>query len=132
MLDQSGAAQVPFTVTNTRTQALRGRLLTKPHEPARPEWLSVIGEGVRDFAPSAAVHVVVQLRVPVGSPAGSYTFRLDAISETAPDEDLTQGPSVAFDVAGPTRKRRVPWRWVVVVTVLIGARRARRGNAPRG
>jgi hypothetical protein len=108
-LDGSGAAHVPFTVTNTSMQALRGRLLTKPQEPARPEWLSVIGEPVRNFAPSAAVQVIVQLRVPSGSPAGSYSFRLDAISETAPDEDLTQGPSIAFDVPASKRKKRFPW-----------------------
>jgi hypothetical protein len=107
-LDESGAAQVPFTVTNTSTQTLRGRLQARPHEPARPEWLSVIGETVRNFAPSASVQVIVQLRVPSGSPAGSYTFRLDVISETAPDEEISQGPSVGFDVA-TKRKRRFPW-----------------------
>jgi hypothetical protein len=48
---------------------------------------------------SAAVQVIVRLRVPSGTPAGHYAFRLDAISETAPDEDLTQGPSVGLDVA---------------------------------
>jgi hypothetical protein len=108
-LDESGAAQVPFTVTNTSTQTLRGRLLARPHEPARPEWLSVIGETVRNVAPSAAVQVIVQLRVPSGSPAGSYMFRLDVISETAPDEEITQGPSIAFDVPATKRKRRFRW-----------------------
>jgi hypothetical protein len=69
----------------------------------------VIGETVRDFAPSAAVQVIVQLRVPSGSPAGSYMFRLDVISETAPDEEITQGPSIAFDVPATKRKRRFRW-----------------------
>jgi hypothetical protein len=69
-LDGSGAAHVPFTVTNTSMQALRGRLLTEPQEPARPEWLSVIGEAVRNFAPSAAVQVIVQLRVPSAARRG--------------------------------------------------------------
>ena len=70
-LDASGTAQAPFTVTNTSAQALRGRLLTRPSDPAKPEWFSIVGESVRDFAPNAAEQVVVQLSVPPGSPPGS-------------------------------------------------------------
>jgi hypothetical protein len=134
-LDRSGTAQVPFTVTNTSTQTLRGRLLTKPHDPAKPEWLSLIGESVRDFAPGAAEQVIVRLSVPSGSPAGSYSFRLDARSEMAPDEDFTEGPSVAFDVAASKPRKRFSWWFVIFpVVVLIGAggRRALRACRPRG
>jgi hypothetical protein len=134
-LDGSGAAQVPFTVTNTSTQTLRGRLLTKPHDPAKPEWLSLSGESVRDFAPGAAEQVIVRLSVPSGTPSGSYSFRLDAGSETAPDEEFTEGPSVAFDVAASEPKRRFS-RWVVIVPVVVligvGRRRAVRAFRPRG
>ncbi len=111
-LDDSRAAQVPFTVTNTSAQTVRGRLSTKPVEPAKSEWLSVIGESVRDFAASAAEQVIVQIRVPSGTPSGSYPFRLVAILETAPDEDFTKGPDIAFGVAASTPKRRFPW-WLV-------------------
>ena len=118
-LDESGAAQVPFTVTNKTAQSRRGRLLPKPLEPAKSEWLSVIGESARDFAASAAEQVIVRLRVPLGTPSGAYSFRLVALSETAPDEDFTESPSVAFDVAASRRKRRFPW-W------LVGPARTRR------
>jgi hypothetical protein len=118
-LDGSGAGQVPFTVTNKTAQRRRGRLLPKPLEPAKSEWLSVIGESVRDFAASAAEQVIVRLRVPLGTPSGSYSFRLVATSEAAPDEDSTESPSVAFDVAASKPKRRFPW-------LLVGPARARR------
>jgi uncharacterized membrane protein len=108
-LDESGAAQVPFTVTNTSAQTLRGRLSTKPLEPAKSEWLSVIGESVRDFPPNAAEQVIVQIRVPSGTPSSAYSFRLVAISETAPDEDFTKGPDITFDVVASTPKRRGWW-----------------------
>jgi hypothetical protein len=111
-LDESGGAQVPFTVTNTSGQKLRGRLSTKPLESAKSQWLSVIGEPVRDFAASAAEQVIVQIRVPSGTPPGSYSFRLVALSETAPDEDFTKGPDIAFAVAASKPKRRFPW-WLV-------------------
>lgn len=118
-LDASGAAQAPFTVTNTSAQTLRGRLLTRPTDPAKAEWLSIVGESTRDFAPNAAEQVVIQLNVPPTTPPGTYSFRLDAVSEIAPDEDFTEGPSVAFEVAAPPPppKKKFPW-WIFIV---IGA-----------
>jgi PASTA domain-containing protein len=115
-LDATGSAQAPFTVTNTSVQTLRGRLLTKPNAPAKPEWLSVVGESIRDFGPNAAEQVVVQLDVPPATAPGSYAFRLDAVSEVDPDEDFTEGPSVAFDVAPPPPKpkKKFPW-WILIV-----------------
>jgi hypothetical protein len=106
---------------------MRGRLLTKPNAPAKPEWLSVVGESIRDFGPNAAEQVVVQLDVPPTTAPGPYAFRLDAVSEVDPDEDFTEGPSVAFEVAPPPPKpkKKFPW-WIliavggVVLLIVIG------------
>ena len=114
----SGAAQASFTVTNTSTQTLKGRMLTRPADSASPEWFSVLGETERDFGPNAAEQVVVQLQVPQTAPPGSYTFRLDAVSAVDPDEDFTEGPSVAFAVEDqPPPKKKFPWVpwWMVAV-----------------
>ena len=115
-LDSAGAARASFTVTNTSAQALRGRLLTRPRDTAKPEWFSISGESVRDFAPNGAQQVVVQLTVPPGTPIGSHSFRLDAVSEVDPDEDFTEGPSVAFEVAAPPppKKKKFPW-WILAI-----------------
>jgi hypothetical protein len=115
-LDANGAAQASFTVTNTSTQTLRGRLLARPGDTAKPEWFSIAGETVRQFGPNAAEQVVVQLTVPRTAPPGTYSFRLDAVSEADPDEDFTEGPSVAFDVAAtpPPPKRKIPW-WIFAI-----------------
>jgi PASTA domain len=126
-LDDSGEGKASFTVTNTSPQALQGRLLARPREPAKPEWFTVVGESLRDFAPNAAEQVVVQLKVPPGTTPGSYSFRLDAVSEDDPDEDFTEGPSVAFDVTAPPppKKKKFPW-WIlaivgaVVLLIVIG------------
>jgi len=126
-LDAAGTAKASFTVTNTSPQALRGRLLTRPRDAAKPEWFTVVGEAVRDFAPNGAQQVVVELQVPPGTPPGSYSFRLDAVSEDDPDEDFTEGPSVAFDVVAPPppEKKKFPW-WIlaivgaVLLLVIIG------------
>jgi hypothetical protein len=125
-LDSSGAAQGQFTVTNTSAQTLKGRLLAKASDPAQPEWFSVAGESTRDFAPNAAEQVVVQLNVPPATPPGSYSFRLDAVSEADPDEDFTEGPPIAFEIeAAAPEKKKFPW-WIlavvggVVLLIVIG------------
>lgn len=118
---ESGSGRAQFTVTNTSPQSLKGRLLPRPTAPASPNWFSVVGDSVRDFGPDAAEQVVVQLTVPQGSPAGSYSFRLDAVSQLEPDEDFTEGPSVAFDVAATPAppKKKFPWWLVIVLGVLL-------------
>jgi hypothetical protein len=90
--------------------------LTRPRDTAKPEWFTIVGESVRDFGPNEAQQVVVELKVPPGTPPGSYSFRLDAVSEDDPDEDFTQGPSVAFDVGAtpPPPKKKFPW-WILIV-----------------
>lgn len=117
-LDDSREARASFTVTNASSQAVTGELLTKPRDPAKPEWFSIVGESIRDFTPNAAEGVVVKLNVPPESPPGSYAFRLDAVNEDDPDEDYTEGPFVAFDVAEPPPKKKAfPW-WILI---LVGA-----------
>ena len=105
-LDSSGAAHGTFTVTNTSAQTLKGRLLARAAEAAAPEWFTVEGDSTRDFAPNAPVQVVVQLAVPQGSAPGSYSFRLDAVSQVDPDEDYTVGPSIAFEIKAPDKPKK--------------------------
>jgi beta-lactam-binding protein with PASTA domain len=112
-LDESGRGRASFTVTNASAEPLKGRLVTRPRKPAKPDWFSIVGESIRDFAPNGTEQVVVQLQVPQGSRPGSYRFRLDAVSEAAPDEDFTEGPWVAFEVALQPKKP-FPW-WIVAV-----------------
>jgi hypothetical protein len=119
-LDASGTARASFTVTNTSPQALRGRLLARPRDPAKPDWFSIEGESIRDFPPNTAEQVVVHVEVPPGSPPGTYSFRLDAVSEDEPDENFTEGPYVGFDVATPPPPpppKKFPW-WILA---LVGA-----------
>jgi len=120
-LDSSGAARGQFTVTNTSAQTLKGRVLARSSEQARPEWFSIAGESVRDFTPNDPEQVDVQVSVPAGSPPGSYSFRLDAVSQVDPDEDFTVGPSIAFEVAAPEKQKRpiVPWILICVGALVL-------------
>ena len=120
-LDATGAGQAQYTVTNTSAASLDGRLLAVPQDPAKTEWFSIDGEAARPFAPGAAERAVVEVRVPAGTPPATYSFRLDAVSEAAPDEDFTEGPTVSFDVALPAPP--VPWWkrywWIIVIAAVV-------------
>lgn len=119
-LNGTGTAQAQYTVTNTSAFELTGRLIATPQSPAKQEWFSIAGTSTRDFQPAAAEQVLLQITVPAGTPPGTYSVRLDAVSEATPDEDFTEGPSVAFDVS-PAAPPPPPWwkRWWWVI--LIGA-----------
>lgn len=114
-LDSSGAAHGTFTVTNTSAQTLKGRLLARAADPAPAAWFAVVGDSVRDFTPNTPAQIVVQLSVPQGSPPGSYSFRLDAVSQVDPDEDYTVGPSVAFEIKAPDKPKKPILPWILIV-----------------
>jgi hypothetical protein len=120
-LDRSGTARATFTVTNTSAQTLRGRLLARPGGQSSPDWFSVVGESVRDFAPNAPAQIVVQLSVPAATPPGSYSFRLDAVSQVLPDEDFTEGPLVTFEIKPPPKPRKpiIPWAVVILGAIIL-------------
>src|SRR4051794_3305590 len=125
-LDGQGGAQAQYTVTNTSSVPLKGRLLPVALDSASREWCSVAGDALREFGPNGVERALVEIRIPGGTPPGTYSFRLDAVSEADPDEDFTEGPSVSLDVAAPPApKKKFPW-WIfivigaVVVLMIIG------------
>jgi hypothetical protein len=122
-LDATGAGQAQYTVTNTSPDTLSGRLLGVAQDPAETAWLSIVGESTREFAPGAAEQVILQVRVPAGTPPATYSARLDAVSELQPDEDFTEGPTVSFEVSLPAPPvpwwKKYWWIWVIAGVVLV-------------
>jgi hypothetical protein len=114
-LDAARHGAVSFTVTNATAAALRGRVRIVPLNPAASTWLSISGDAERDFGPNASQQFTVLVVVPADAPAGSYTFRLDAVGVANPDEQFTQGPTVSFDVPAPAPVPAKPFPWLLVV-----------------
>jgi beta-lactam-binding protein with PASTA domain len=118
-LDSEGKGEVAFTVTNTTARPIRGQHRVKPLDSTNADWLSVAGETERDFSPNATHQVAVKISVPAGTPAGKYSFRLDAVSTNNPDEDYTEGPTVAIEVqASKKPPPQIPW-WIVIVAAIV-------------
>jgi hypothetical protein len=117
-LDAQGRGEIAFTVANASGRALRGRVSVVPQGSAQIAWLKLAGESERDFPVGNVQQFTVQVAVPAGAMEGNYAFRLDAFSVQNPDEDYTQGATVAFAVAKREPSRPFPW-WIVAVAACV-------------
>jgi eukaryotic-like serine/threonine-protein kinase len=113
-LNNQRRGEAVFSVFNASGRAIRGRARLTSENAAAKAWLSLTGAAERDFAMAGIQQFNVQIAVPPDAPAGNYTFGLDMIGVENPDEDLTEGPTVTFQVAAPEVKKPFPW-WIVAV-----------------
>jgi hypothetical protein len=102
-LDEAGKGSASFTVTNQTGSPVRVRVaVTAAGDLAAPtEWLTPPEVAEKDLAADGAQQFTVLVNVPPGSAAGSYAFRLDAVSTRLPDEEWGQSPLVQFVVPEP-------------------------------
>ena len=107
-----------ITVSNIAGRPMRTRLRLVPQEPARPEWFAVQGGEERVLGLGATETFAVSVTVPPEVPAGSYTFRADAVGEDSPDEDFQTGPTVSLAVPAAAAKASFPW-WIVAVAAAV-------------
>ena len=121
---QNNTGKITFTVTNTATRTVEGTVLVKPQPPAEESWFTFPEGATRTYQPGAVQSVSTTVTAPPGTPAGTYTFRLDAKNEALTDEDYTEGPLTQFVLAEapkpPPWWKRYWWIFVIVAVVLIG------------
>lgn len=118
-LDDSRKSQAAFTVSNTSSQAMRGRANVVPLTQVAAPWLALLGQPERTLPAAATEQYTVQISVPPSIPAGRYSFRLDMVGVDNPDEDFVQGPSVSFTVPAPIPvKKPFPW-WIIAVAAAL-------------
>lgn len=110
--------EVPFTVTNVGNRKLRARARISPAN-APAEWFLVAGDSEQDFEIGAARQFVVRVDPPLGAPAGTYAFRLDAIGIENPDDDYSEGPSCQVTIPESQRPKLMTPRGYL--TTLVGA-----------
>jgi hypothetical protein len=111
--------EVPFTVTNVSNRKLRARARITPGAGTPAEWFSIQGDSEQDFEPGAARQFVVRIDPPLGSPTGTYSFRLDAVGIEHPDDDYSEGPSCQVTVPASEPPRLTTPRGYL--TTLLGA-----------
>ncbi len=141
-LDPNRHGEVVFTVTSLVSRPLRGLAKLKSLGDTKQQWLTLAGEGERDFAVGATHQFMVRLDVPANIPPGKYPFRLDLVSSRNPDEDFTEGPTVTAE-ALPAKPKPPSKAWIVPLAliallviagaiVLIIRKLEHKAEAPRG
>jgi hypothetical protein len=118
-LADNRVGEVPFTVTNVGNRKLRARAKITPAAGAPADWFSVEGDSEQDFEIGAARQFVVRVDPPLGVPAGTYSFRLDAVGIEHPDDDYSEGPSCQVTIPQSAPPRLTTPRGYL--TTLVGA-----------
>jgi hypothetical protein len=109
-LDEAGKGTASFTVTNQTGHPVRVHVSVTPvGDPLPPiGWLTPPEINERDLAIDGAAQFSVLVTVPEKSPAGTYLFRLDAVSTQLPDEEWAHSPEVHFVVPEPPEEPPPP------------------------
>jgi hypothetical protein len=119
-LNAQRRGEASFTVFNNSGRALRGRATLVALTPVAAPWLTLEGANERDFAVAATEQFTVHIAAPPEAAPGTYTFRLDEVDVALPDEGLTTGPSVNFDVPVPPPPPVKP-KFPIWIPIAIGA-----------
>ncbi len=115
-----GEGSASFTVTNNSGRALRGRALleTVPAEQSHKDWLKLDREAEQEYDIAAAAQINVAIKAPAGTPPGKYTFRLNILDVSNPDEGLSEGPTVTIIVPKEGDGGHFPW-WIILVVLAV-------------
>lgn len=112
--DEQGRAAVSYTITNNKPSPARGRVRVVPRNSSREDWFTIEGEPERDFRGDEAHQFTVRAIMSPDAPAGTYSFRLDAANVSNPQEDFTEGETVAIEWRPSPQKRAAAWPWPLI------------------
>lgn len=120
-LDYKNHGEVAFTVTNTSGRGVRGRARIVPANPAQGAWIKIGGEPEREFAVNGTQQFTVAVDIPKDVTPGKYSFRFDVVSVALPDEESTQGPTIAFQAQPPpvAQKPSFPLWLIPILAILV-------------
>lgn len=118
-LDNKRQAETSFTVFNSSGRAMRGRARIVPQDPVAEKWLTVVDDAERDFPIAGTQQYSVHIAPPPDAPAGNYIFRLDVLGVDNPDEELSEGPGVTFEVPPPPPPKKPFPMWIPLVAILV-------------
>ena len=124
-LDSQGRATVQYTVKNVSARPIDGRAVlvslpqTKPSSGCVEKgWVKIDGKTDRHFDPDKEETFTIKIAVPPKSPAGTCTFRMDAVWVQQPDQG-DPGGAIAFTVAETPPPPPFKWWLIPVIAVVL-------------
>jgi beta-lactam-binding protein with PASTA domain len=142
-LDSTRSARTQVTVKNVSARPIDGRAVLislpqvkPPSGPVEKGWVKIDGKADRHFDVDKEEVFTVKVAVPPNSPAGNYTFRMDAVWVDKPDIGDSSAV-LGFTVAASEKKTGhfplwlIPVLLVVVIGIGVGVWLAVRGGGPK-
>jgi hypothetical protein len=118
-LNAKQKVEVTYTVSNLSGRNVRGRVVLKPDDPAvKNKWVTVGEEAEKDFGENSTFQFKVTINMPADASPGKYTFRLDAVNASIPDEG-DSGPTIGLEVLGAQPHPFPKWIFPVAAVVLL-------------
>ena len=123
---QPAEASAVYSVTNTSSDSLDGRLSVVVSGSSKAEWFSVDGDRERTFGAGETQTVTIRVSFPPDVIGGDYPFRLRAIAVNDPDNDHAEGPMTTAKLAQAgvvVVKKSWLWLWIllgVLAAIVIG------------
>jgi hypothetical protein len=117
-LDKDQKGQALFTVSNMTSHVIHSRARIVSSSEAIASWLTLEGEAEGSLPAAGSQQYTVHIAAPPKSQAGEYTFHLNMVDLSNPDDNFTEGPTIKFVVEAPSApaSKPFPW-WIVAVAV---------------
>ena len=119
---QPALASAVYSVTNTSSESVDGRLGVVVSGGSKAEWFTVDGDRERSFGAGESQTATIKVAFPPDVAAGEYPFRLRVVAINDPDNDHAEGPmTTARLAAGGGGKKPRSWRWLWILLGIVAA-----------
>ena len=112
---QPAQASAVYSVTNTTSESVDGRVGIVVSGPSKAEWFSIDGDRERTFTSGETQTATIRVTFPPDAPAGDYPFRLRAVAINDPDNDHAEGPVTTAKLAGVGVEKKKSWLWLWIL-----------------
>ena len=116
---RSAEGSAVYSVTNTTSDTVDGRLGVRVSGASRDEWFSIDGNRERTFAPGETQTATIRVRFPPDAPAGSYPFQVRAVAVNDPDNDHAEGPMTIAQLGAAGRGKSLLWLWILLAVLAV-------------
>ena len=110
-------ASAVYSVTNTSSDSLDGRLSVVVSGASKAQWFTVDGDRERTFGAGETQTATIKASFPPEVAGGDYPFRLRVIAVNDPDNDHAEGPMTTARLAPigvVVIKKSWTWLWILL------------------
>lgn len=115
-------AAAVYSVTNTSSDSLDGRLSVVVSGASKAQWFTIDGDRERTFGAGETQTATIKASFPPDVAGGDYPFRLRVIAVNDPDNDHAEGPMTTAKLAATgvvVVKKSWLWLWILLGVLAV-------------